>query len=41
MRHRIFTNGFLHYFENRQSFDDLLIGKDPKNPVEGVLNVLG
>lgn len=45
MRHRIFANGFLHYFEDRQisSFDESLIGKDPNNPVEGgkVLNVLG
>ena len=41
MRYRIFANGFLHYFEDRQSFDESLIGKDPNNPVGGVLNVLG
>ncbi len=41
MRYRIFSNGFLHYFEDRQSFDESLIGKNSKNPIGGVLNVLG
>ncbi len=41
MRYRIFANGFLHYFEDRQSFDESLIGKNPSDPVGGVLNVLG
>ena len=40
MRYRVFANGFLHYFEDRQSFDKSLIGKNPNNPVGGVLNVL-